>query len=226
MSKIVNTLFLNDTEEEKLKTINKKYPTPESRPAIVAPKANSEIWNENLQASRRMTDINLRKIQLLNVSAAYVVIEVCEKVVSRLGKFKQVLSMELLTPLVDSLAFIGKAAKDINQLRRDILKSRLPAKMKQLTKNVPAESELLFGDDLNKRISQINNTNSALAKPAFRPNQNSGRYNKNQVPYNTTSNNHQQSKNGYPPGRALVQGEGETSRATTGTTGTKLSKLW
>ena len=29
-----------------------------------------------------------------------------------------------------------------------------------------------------------------------------------------------------PPGRALLQGEGETSRATTGTTGTKLSKLW
>ena len=149
-----------------------------------------------------------------------------KKWLSRLGKYKQDLSKELLTPLVDSLAFIGKATKDTNQLRRDILKSRLPAKMKQLTKNVPAESELLFGDDLNKRISQINNTNSALAKPAFRPNQNSGRYNKNQAPYNTTSNNHQQSKNGYPPGRALLQGEGETSRATTGTAKNKLSKLW
>ena len=49
-----------------------------------------------------MTDINLRKIQLLNVSAAYAVIEACEKVVSRLGKYKQDLSKELLTPLVDS----------------------------------------------------------------------------------------------------------------------------
>ena len=88
--------------------------------------------------------------------------------------------------------------------------------MKQVTKNVPAESELLFGDDdLNKRISQINNTNSSLARSAFRLNQNSGRYNKNQAPCNTTSNNHQQSKNRYPPpllGRA--------------TTGTKLNKLW
>ena len=176
-----------------------------------------------------MTDIDLRKIQLLNVSAADAVIEASEKVVSRLSKYKQDLSIELLTPLVDLLAFIGKATKDTNQLRRDILKSRLPAKMKQLTKNVPAESELLFGDDLNKRISQINNTNSALARPAFRLNQNSGRYDRNQAPYNTTSNNnHQQSKNGYPPspGRALLQQEGETSRATTGTTGTKLSKLW
>ena len=85
-----------------------------------------------------MTDINLRKIQLLNVSAAYAVIEACEKVVSRLGKYKQDLSKELLTPLVDSLTFIGKATKDTNQLR-DILKSRLPAKMKQITKNVATE---------------------------------------------------------------------------------------
>ena len=78
--------------------------------------------------------------------------------------------------------------------------------MKQLTKNVPAESELLFGDDLNQRISKINNTSSALAKPPFRPNQNNGRYNKNQAPCNTTSNNHQQLKNRYPPGGALLQG--------------------
>ena len=124
---------------------------------------------------------------MLNVSAAYAVIKACVKVVSSMGKYKQDLSKELLNPLVDSLAFIRKERKDTNELRRDILKSRLPAKMKQLTKNVPAESELLFGDDLNKRISQINNTNSALAKPAFtRPSQN-GRYNKSQVPYNTTS---------------------------------------
>ena len=88
-----------------------------------------------------------------------------------MGKYKQV-SKELLTSLVDSLVFIGKATKDTNQLRSDILKSRLPAKMKQLTKNAPAESELLFGDDLSKRISQINNTKSASAKPAFtRPSQ-------------------------------------------------------
>ena len=33
-------------------------------------------------------------------------------------------------------------------------------------------------------------------------------------------------KNGYPLGGALLQREGETSKATTGTTGTKLSTLW
>ena len=50
ISKIVNTLFRNAIEEEKFKTMNKKYRRPENFPAIVAPKVNSEIWNENLHA--------------------------------------------------------------------------------------------------------------------------------------------------------------------------------
>ena len=88
----------------------------------------SKIMN-TLFLTNMDTDINVRKLQLLNVSAAYAVTEPCEKVVSRMDKYKQDLSKELLTPLVDSLGFIGKATTDTNQLRRDILKSRLPSKM-------------------------------------------------------------------------------------------------
>ena len=92
-------------EEKKFETINKKYRRPENCPNIVAPKVNSEIWNEHLQASHRMTDINLRKNQFLNILAAYAVTEACGKMESRMGKYKQYLNKELLTPLVDSLAF-------------------------------------------------------------------------------------------------------------------------
>ena len=42
--------------------------------------------------------------------------------------------MELLTTLVDSLAFTGKATKDTNHLRSDSLKSRLSAKRKQIAR--------------------------------------------------------------------------------------------
>ena len=51
LSKIVNTLFLNDVEEEKFKMMNKKYCRPENCPKVVAPKVNSKIWNEDLQAA-------------------------------------------------------------------------------------------------------------------------------------------------------------------------------
>ena len=84
LSKIVNTFIFN-MEEEKNRTINKRYRRQENYSSIVAPKANSEIWNENLQGSYRITDINLKKILLLKVSKAYAVIEACEKMVSRIS---------------------------------------------------------------------------------------------------------------------------------------------
>ena len=44
------------------------------------------------------------------------------------------------------------------------MKDRLPAKIKPLTKNVPSESEWQLGNDLSKRINQLNSTNTALIK--------------------------------------------------------------
>ena len=61
-----------------------------------------------------------------------------------MDKYKQDLVKEYLTPLVGSLVFIGKTTNDTNQLRRNVLKSRVQTKIKQVTKNVPAKSELLF----------------------------------------------------------------------------------
>ena len=64
----------------------------------------------------------------------------------------------------------------MNQFRRNNLKPRLPEKLKPLADNVPSDSQWLFGDDLSKRISEINNMNSALTQ-SFRPyQQNNGRY--------------------------------------------------
>ena len=67
----------------------------------------------------------------------------------------------------------------MNQFRRNNLKSRLPEKLKPLAENAPSESQWLFGDDLSKRINQINNMNSALIQPFRSYQQNNGRYNNN-----------------------------------------------
>ena len=55
LSKIVNSLFLNDMEGEKFKIMIKKYHRQENCLNVVAPKINSEISNERLQVSHRMT---------------------------------------------------------------------------------------------------------------------------------------------------------------------------
>ena len=88
----------------------------------------------------------------------------CDKTLNKMGKMKQDQSKELVFPLIDGLDFLGKAITDMNQFRRNNLKPRLPEKLKPLTDNVPSESQWLFGDDLSKRISGINNMNSTLTQ--------------------------------------------------------------
>ena len=57
---------------------------------------------------------------------------------------------ELITPVTDSLALTGIVAGELNQLRRNQSKCRLPAKSHQLAKNVPTDSQWLFGNNRNK----------------------------------------------------------------------------
>ena len=71
------------------------------------------------------------------------------------AKWSRVREKELVSPLIDGLAFLEKAITDMNQFHRNNLKHRLPEKLKPLADNVPRESQWLFGDDLSKRISKI-----------------------------------------------------------------------
>ena len=60
--------------------------------------------------------------------------------------------------------FMGVLLVEINQFRMEQMKDRLPIKMQPLTKNDAPESEWLFDIDLNKRISLLNSTITALIK--------------------------------------------------------------
>ena len=86
LTKIVNSFFNIGLEEEKLKNFNRINKRPEQCPHLGTTKVNSESWNENLLTANRMTNINLREIQLLNVSTAYAITETCEKVIGWLAK--------------------------------------------------------------------------------------------------------------------------------------------
>ena len=130
------------------------------------------------------------------------------------------LSKEFLTPLINALAFLAQAASATNQFRRNIIEPKLPGWMKQLAKNVKNGPELLFGDDLNKRVKQINNTNNALlTKPihtvAYKLAANqTGGYNNGKSTTYQHQNCNQYPKIVYRPGKALLLREGVTGRAT------------
>lgn len=87
----------------------------------------------------------------------------CEMTDAR-EKFSQNTIIESLALI--SLALIGVVAQELNQLRRDQLKRCFPLKIQPLAKNDPTNSKWLFGNDLTKQISLLENkyTSKALLK--------------------------------------------------------------
>ena len=168
---------------------------------MVTPKYDSEIWISNVTSTYKRNEIELRRIKNLYVKTACAVTVAFDKVMS--SNLLQKHSKGLIIPLVDALTLLVKAAADLNQFRRNNLRSTLPGKMRPLATNVPAELQWLFGDDLNKRIAQISSMNNAFSQ-SFRSSNQQGRCNHSSA---STYQQHQRSKN-YQPSRrssALVK---------------------
>ena len=65
-----------------------------------------------------------------------------------------------------------------------LMKEKLPDHLQRLTKNIPPAAAYLFGDDLNKLISSIQQTNTALQRP---PKGNNGNHHSRRL-YSNSSN--------------------------------------
>ena len=62
----------------------------------------------------------------------YAITEACGGVMNT--RLKSALFKEIVTPLIDSLAFLGLDSSDSHQFRKDYLKSTLPEKKEQWQK--------------------------------------------------------------------------------------------
>ena len=127
------------------------------------PKCNPEIWSDScMNSNARSTDIALQKAlsQVLRASAA--TIKVCDQLTTSKSKEKKDIPFkEMLVASIDSIAILGQAVQGINQLRRDLIKPKLPLRLQRLAANVEPGAAELFGDDLNKRIKTIDKTSKS-----------------------------------------------------------------
>ena len=125
------------------------------------PQCNPEIWKINLFSFQRSTDINLQKILLHLAKASYAIINACDELIVAEETER---SNKLLTMLVDSVALLGLSTFELNVLITDLIKHKLPDRLRQLTKDVSSNSTHLFGDDIQKRINQIAPNKTPLQK--------------------------------------------------------------
>ena len=153
---IVNGLWANKLSDDKLKDKFRKYPNPSNCNYMKIPKCNPEIWPGScMNSNARSTDKKLlhRLLGLLR-----------DQLTTSQSKEKRIFPSSNAGCIYCFYRHIGQTIQDINQLRRDLVKPKLPFRLQKLAANVEWSAAELFGDDLNKRIKAINETSKALVR--------------------------------------------------------------
>ena len=163
LAKILEGLWANKLVEEKLKEKLKNYPTPANCSNMIVPKCNHEIWTNVLSSALRFNDLNLQRAQCQMSKAANAMILVCNQLLAHKNNASTKLETnKLISHTIDALALLGNSVQELSQRRREAIRGKIPHRLQHLASNVPPNSTLLFGDDINKRIQAISTTNKAL----------------------------------------------------------------
>ncbi|XP_060562749.1 uncharacterized protein LOC132722295 [Ruditapes philippinarum] len=137
------------------------------RPANVVnmrfPKVNIELW-EDAHQNLRNKDMNLSKTQGLILTACSSVVEIAQKCLTK--QKKEIKTKECTNALV----CLSAAFTEITQIRRENFKSGMHQEFKSRlcsTDNEPS-TKWIFGDELGKKIKEINDTKAVSLKLTIR----------------------------------------------------------
>ena len=163
LAKIINSLFDTKLPEDKIKEKLKKYPILKNCNSVSVAKCNPEVWG-TLMSAEKLQDITLQKnLSLLNKAVAALA-SIGHHLLKGNDSITDIPINSLVVMTIDAIALLGHATQELHQFWRENLKPSLPANLKGLASNVPQTSDLLFGDDLSKRIQSIKATNTALQR--------------------------------------------------------------
>ena len=203
LASIINNVMFNPVNKEKLVQKLGKHHRPENLNSLKIKKCNPEIWSEMLQSKTRSKDLKTQKMQSCILKAVGAI----SKVTNALLDLKNSKNLNIATlnkklstmvhDCTDSLALLSQVNTDLEQNKHDHIAYCLDNQYHTLRKNVPADSEFLFGDDLAKRIMNVT-TNKKLfssSKTSFQSYNPSFKSSKNLCQFPQNLGNHNQ--NGY-----------------------------
>ena len=148
---------------EKLNIRLNKHLKPENCDQLFPTLVNMEILN-NIPARTRSQDVKLQKMQKLLLKSAYPIVKILDSILasnSSNNKPDLMLIIKIKELASDALAVLSKSNQELLQQSRDGITKNLSREYKTLKYNVPSDSELLFGDDLNNRIKLLQATSKA-----------------------------------------------------------------
>ena len=122
-----------------------------------------EIFS-NIPAHTRSQDVKLQKMQKFLLKSAYPIVKILDSILtsnSSNNKPDHMLINKIKELASDALAVLSQSNQELLQQRRDGITKNLSREYKTLKHNVPPDSKLLFGDDLNNRIKLLQASNKA-----------------------------------------------------------------
>ena len=146
--KFLHKRFKNTIKKECFMKILRKYKTPKNALFIKAQKTNNEIWGK-LRHYSKSNDNSLTHIQR-NISKATIAIAKASE-----SKKKE----DCKDLMQDGLTILGQTHKQISALRRTMQKAVLPFNLRKACDQEEEDDELLFGQDLAKRIKETKEHN-------------------------------------------------------------------
>ena len=140
-----------DFTKEVLKPLYAKYPVP-SNTHLHKVSLNDQLM-DTIPKFVRSKDLRVKSIQTAISRAAVPMTTIVQELLTKPTPDKQ----KLVDTAFDSLSMLAGANAGVNNIRRENLRSSLQGKYVSLvSKKVPAESKLLFGEDLTDKIKAVN----------------------------------------------------------------------
>ena len=160
LAEIVSKVWTTCLSQQKLKDKKENFLRPDNIDSLVVTKCNEEIWSLNTGKMPHITsnDIKLQSAQNTYIKATSPIILLAHSLVSaRENPVECKIDTEkALQECMDALMLQAAAQSQLDNFRRDQLKAILPNDLRSLAADPNDGSKLLFGDNLDKRIQDIN----------------------------------------------------------------------
>ena len=161
LAKAINEIWGKKLTLEKLKIRLNRHLKLENCDQLSPTLVNTGIFN-NIPAHTRTQDAE--KMQKFLLKSAYHIVKILDIILassSSCNKPDNMLINKIKELASDALAVLSQSNQELLQQRRDGIIKNLSREYKTLKHNVPPDSKLLFGDDLNKRIKLFQTSNKA-----------------------------------------------------------------
>lgn len=149
LSKVVNSGIRSQIDRSVAKEMSAKYNRPENCEAMKVPRVNKELWNTtSLAKSSKEMDKSFQTTQrYLNQGLV--------PLVMLMNKMLKTENTEDFRLARDAFQLLAYAHRDMSNLRRQLIKSVVADKYKQLCNDSTPVTDNLLGDELEKQVKTV-----------------------------------------------------------------------